>query len=130
MEAARLKPVEDRIDRGVNGLPTAGTYVTGKSGSVIGLPAPLSAATPKPEAAINSGTKLADSFLSPSNKISNGQGRLYDGQPDNDEDDVPLSVQGTGTQKLETAFEAHRGASRNSGTEAENVETEVESQEE
>jgi len=139
MEAARLKPVEDRIDRGINGLPTAGSTSTGKAvnypgGSVIGMPAPLSASTPQPERAINSGysnvvdgkvTKdVSTGLLSPSHNISNGSGKLYGGQPDNDADDVPLNVEGTGTQKLASSFASHRDVNTARGTVAENVETE------
>jgi len=139
MEAAHLKPVEDRIDRGINGLPTAGSVETGKAvnypgGSVIGIPAPLSAATPAPEKAINSGyanvvdgrvtPALSTDMLSPSQKISNGQGKLYGGQPDNDEDDVPLSVEGTGTQELESSFASHRDVAASRGTAPANVATE------
>ena len=117
MEAARLKPVEYRIDRGMDALPQAGSTSTGKAmnypgGSVIGLPAPLVAATPKPVPAINSGKELANSMLGPSNKISNGSGKLYGGQPDNDKDDVPLNVEGTGTEKLASSFEKHLDAGR------------------
>jgi hypothetical protein len=83
MEAAKLKKVEDRIDRGVNAIPAAGE----NSGWISKNTIP---AGPAPTPAINSGKKLDNTMLGPSNRISNGQGREYDGAPDNDEDDAAL----------------------------------------
>jgi len=107
MEAARLKPVEDRIDRGINGLPSAGTCEQGKSGSLCGIPKGTVGAGPAPVPAINSGKELPVSLLGPSQNVSNGAGKLYGGQPDNDADDVPLSVMGEHTSSLEDSFEKH-----------------------
>ena len=135
MEAARLKPVEDRIDRGINGLPAAGACAYGvdkvyPSSSVCGIPGNTVAPTPKPTPAINSGmdnvvdgkvTKnLGTDMLSPSNKISNGAGKLYSGSPDHDQDDLSLTAEGMGTQKLESAFASHRDVSNSRGTEVKN----------
>jgi hypothetical protein len=52
----------------------------------------------KPTPAKNSGKKLDNSMLGPSNAISNGQGRQYDGAPDRDEDDKALTTSGNGSR--------------------------------
>lgn len=90
MDAARLVKVPDSISRGINALPSAGST----SGVLVHGTA---GAGPTPTAAPNSGRKLDNSLLAPSNKISNGQGRQYDGSPDNDEDDRPLKSSGNGS---------------------------------
>lgn len=84
-EAATLKPVPDSKDKGASFLPSAGE-LTGwiAKGTVPAGPAPT--------AAINSGKKLDSSLLAADNRISNGQGREYDGSPDNDEDDATLEA--------------------------------------
>jgi hypothetical protein len=81
--------VADNIDRGVNALPSAGN-----TSGVI--PSGTVGAGPMPTPAINSDKKLDSSLLAASNKRSNGQGRLYDGSADNDEDDQPLNPKGNG----------------------------------
>ncbi len=100
MDAATLTPVPDRIDRGASYLPSAG----GPSAVASASPAAVKSACSEipsgdkgfgwdaPTAAINSGKDLPKEMLGPSNKISNGQGKQYDGQPDNDEDDVVLEA--------------------------------------
>ena len=86
MDAAKLVVVPDSIDRGINALPAAGgstSMVSNKVNPAVG---------PAPTPAINSGKTLDNSLLGPSNRVSNGQGREYDGAPDNDEDDATLKA--------------------------------------
>lgn len=91
MEAAKLVKVPDSISRGVNALPSAGC--TDKV-----IPCGTVGSGPAPTPAINSGKKLDNSLLGPSNRVSNGQGRLYKGSPDNDGDDKALDSKGNGSE--------------------------------
>jgi hypothetical protein len=90
MEAAKLVKVSDSIDRGINGLPSGGDSAGKIAKGTVG-------AGPTPAPAINSGKKLDSSLLGPSNRVSNGQGSLYKGSPDNDEDDKALTTSGNGS---------------------------------
>lgn len=114
MDAAKLVKVPDSISRGVNALPSAG----GNSGWVATIPVPATPApkadpTPRkldsgmaaPVFSVSndtrsdfaSGSKATASapqskapMLQESQAVTNGQGRMYDGAADNDEDDRPL----------------------------------------
>jgi len=82
MDAASLKKVSSNLSRGTNALPSEN----------------IAGAGPAPVPAKNSGKKLDNSLFGPSNAISNGQGRQYDGAPDRDEDDKALSTSGNGSK--------------------------------
>ena len=92
MEAAKLVKVPDSISRGINALPEAGD-----NGGQIAKNTYPTSGMESPTPAINSGKMLDKSLLGPSNRISNGQGSLYKGQPDNDADDKALSARGNGS---------------------------------
>jgi len=82
MDAASLKQVTSNLSLGTNALPSEN----------------IAGAGPMPTAAPNSGRKLDNSMLGPSNQINNGQGRQYDGAPDHDEDDQALRTSGNGSR--------------------------------
>ena len=82
MEASTMKTVSDVTSKGGDFRP-AGGNTNGW------LPTPMSPAGPMPTPDPNP-RKLDTSMTKASHAISNGQGSMYDGAPDNDADELPL----------------------------------------
>jgi hypothetical protein len=99
MDAASLKKVTSNLSLGTNALPSAGGTSGVISRGTVG-------SGPMPTPAINSGKKLDSALLAASHNRSNGQGRLYDGFADFDEDDQPLSTAGNGSKGVRPTNES------------------------
>lgn len=83
MDASTLKPVADVTTKGGDYRPSAGRMNGWITNNEVGSgPAP----TPAP----NSGRKLDTGMTQASQAVSNGQGSMYDGSPDNDSDELPM----------------------------------------
>lgn len=77
MEAAKLVKVTDSKDKGVNALPSAGSYTGWIAKGTVG-------SGPAPTPAINSGKKLDSSILAASHNNNDASTSRY---PDNDGND-------------------------------------------